>query len=77
MRARIETKYSKQGFRSIDKTDLRSRFRWWGLYTQRKQGIPGGATATAEPQELEDEFFMLRIRIPGGQLTAEQLRAIA
>jgi sulfite reductase (ferredoxin) len=77
VRARIESKYAKHGFRSIDKTDLRSRFRWWGLYTQRRQGIPGGATATAEPHELEDEFFMMRIRIPGGQLTSEQLRAIA
>ncbi len=77
VRARIESTYAKQGFRSIDKTDLRSRLRWWGLYTQRKQGIPGGATGTAEPHELEDEFFMMRIRIPGGQLTSEQLRAIA
>jgi sulfite reductase (ferredoxin) len=77
VRARIEQKYAKLGFRSIDKTDLRSRFRWWGLYTQRRQGVPGGATATAEPHELEDEFFMLRIRIPGGQLTSDQLRAIA
>jgi sulfite reductase (ferredoxin) len=77
VRARIESKYAKQGFRSIDKIDLRSRFRWWGLYTQRRQGVPGGATATAEAHELEDEFFMLRIRIPGGRLTSEQLRAIA
>ncbi len=77
VRARIETKYSKEGFRSIDKVDLRSRMRWWGLYTQRRQGISGGATATVEPHELEDEFFMLRIRIPGGQLSTEQLRAIA
>jgi sulfite reductase (ferredoxin) len=77
VRARIESTYSKGGFRSIDKVDLRSRFRWWGLYTQRRQGIPGGATATAEPHELEDEFFMLRVRIPGGRLSSEQLRAIA
>jgi sulfite reductase (ferredoxin) len=77
VRARIESTYAHRGFRSIDKTDLRSRFRWWGLYTQRRQGVPGGATATAEPHELEDEFFMLRIRIPGGQLSGEQLRAIA
>ncbi len=77
VRARIEAKYSKQGFRSIDKADLRSRFRWWGLYTQRKQGLPGGVTATAEPHELEDEYFMLRIRIPGGQLSSDQLRAVA
>ena len=51
--------------------------RWWGLYTQRKQGVPGGQTATAEPEELEDEFFMMRIRIPGGRMTTEQLRAVA
>jgi sulfite reductase (ferredoxin) len=77
VRARIETKYAKHGFSSIDKTDLRNRFRWWGLYTQRRQGVPGGATATVEPHELDDEFFMLRIRISGGLLTAEQLRVIA
>src|SRR5213593_655672 len=77
VRARIESKYARRGFRSIDKTDLRSRFRWWGLYTQRRQGIPGGATATVEPHELEDKFFMMRIRIDGGRLTSEQLRAIA
>lgn len=75
-RARIETIYSKGGFRSIDKADLRGRFKWWGLYTQRKQGLPGGVTASAEPADLEDEFFMLRIRIPGGLLTSDQLRVI-
>jgi sulfite reductase (ferredoxin) len=31
VRARIENIYSKQGFESIDKGDLRGRFRWWGL----------------------------------------------
>jgi sulfite reductase (ferredoxin) len=77
VRARIENIYSKQGFRSIDKADLRSRFRWWGLYTQRRHGVPAGVTMTAEPEELEDEFFMLRIRVAGGLLDPEQLRAIA
>jgi sulfite reductase (ferredoxin) len=77
VRVRIESTYSKLGFRSIDKADLRSRFRWWGLYTQRRQGVAGGATASAEPEELEDEFFMMRIRIAGGLLTSDQLRAIA
>jgi len=78
VRARIETIYAKKGFRSIDKADLRQRFKWWGLYTQRKQGVPPGMTpVSAEPEELEDEHFMLRIRIPGGLLTSEQLRAIA
>lgn len=77
VRDRIERIYSKGGFASIDPTDLHGRFRVWGLYTQRKPGIDGGRTATLEPHELEDEFFMLRVRIDGGQLTTEQLRVIA
>ena len=76
VRERIEKIYSKGGFDSIDGTDLHGRFRWWGLYTQRKPGIDGGKTATLEPHELEDKFFMLRVRIDGGQLTTEQLRVI-
>lgn len=76
VRARIEQVYSREGFASITADDLRGRFRWWGLYTQRRPGIDGGRTAQLEPHELEDEFFMLRVRIDGGALTTEQLRAI-
>ncbi len=76
VRARIENVYSKRGFASIDPADLRGRMRWWGLYTQRKPGIDGGRTAALEPEELDDEFFMLRIRLDGGALTTEQLLAI-
>ncbi|MES2093259.1 MAG: nitrite/sulfite reductase [Actinomycetota bacterium] len=76
VRERIENDYSKNGFDSIDGTDLHGRFRWWGLYTQRKPGIDGGKTATLEPHELEDKYFMLRVRIDGGQLSTEQLRVI-
>src|SRR5881409_981578 len=77
VRHRIETIYSKAGFASIDGADLRGRFRWWGLYTQRRPGIDGGKTAILEPEELDDEYFMLRVRIPGGRLTNEQLRVVA
>jgi sulfite reductase (ferredoxin) len=77
VRERIERIFAPGGFRSISKGDLRSRMRWWGLYTQRKQGVPGERTGSSEPEELEDEFFMMRIRIDGGRLTSEQLRAIA
>src|SRR5688500_10886684 len=42
--------------------DIEGRFRWYGIYTQRPP---------------EDGFFMMRIRIPGGRLTSEQLRVIA
>jgi sulfite reductase (ferredoxin) len=77
VRSRIENIYSRGGFASIDPSDLRSRFRWWGLYTQRRPGIDGGRTAVLDPSELDDEYFMLRVRIDGGQLTTEQLRTIA
>ena len=77
VRERIERIFAPGGFRSIGKQDLRNRMRWWGLYTQRKQGVPGERTGSAEPEELEDEFFMMRIRIDGGQMTSDQLRAIA
>ncbi|MCX4768980.1 Sulfite reductase [ferredoxin] [Streptomyces sp. ADI92-24] len=76
VRTRIETIYSKRGFDSIDPNDLRGRMRWWGLYTQRKPGIDGGKTAILEPEELDDRYFMLRVRIDGGRLTVAQLRAI-
>ncbi|MDT0611598.1 sulfite reductase SirA [Streptomyces lancefieldiae] len=76
VRTRIETIYSKRGFDSIDPGDLRGRMRWWGLYTQRKQGIDGGKTAVLEPEELDDSYFMLRVRIDGGALTTTQLRVI-
>jgi sulfite reductase (ferredoxin) len=51
--------------------------RWYGLYTQRRPGIDGGKTAVLEPEELDDRYFMLRIRIDGGQLSNDQLRVIA
>ncbi|NUT22641.1 MAG: nitrite/sulfite reductase [Hamadaea sp.] len=77
VRARIESIYAHRGFDSIDPADLRGRFRWWGLYTQRKPGIDGGRTAILEPHELDDEYFMLRVRIDGGQLSLAQLRVLA
>jgi sulfite reductase (ferredoxin) len=77
VRQRIIDVYSKQGFDSIDPADLRGRFRWYGLYTQRKPGIDGGKTAVLEPEDLDDRYFMLRVRIDGGQLDGAQLRAIA
>src|SRR5215211_501463 len=42
--------------------DDEALFRWYGIYTQRP---------------AEDGYFMVRTRIPGGDLTPTQLRAIA
>jgi sulfite reductase (ferredoxin) len=77
VRQRIIDIYAKGGFDSIDPADLRGRFRWYGLYTQRRPGIDGGKTAVLEPEDLDDRYFMLRVRIDGGQLSSEQLRVIS
>ena len=76
VRARIETIYARDGFDSIDKTDLRGRFRWWGLYTQRVQGYDGTFTGDENIDLLEAPYFMLRVRSDGGALTAAALRAL-
>ena len=54
-------RYAKLGFESISPDD-EALFRWYGIYTQRP---------------ASDGFFMVRIRIPGGDLTPDQLRTIA
>jgi sulfite reductase (ferredoxin) len=77
VRQRIIDVYAKRGFDSIDPADLRGRFRWYGLYTQRRPGIDGGKTGSLEPEELDDRYFMLRVRIDGGQLSHDQLHALA
>ncbi|CAN5199917.1 sulfite reductase SirA [soil metagenome] len=61
VRARIEGVYAQGGFGSIWPSDLRNRFRWYGLYTQRPEA---------------DGYFMLRIRVPGGILTSGQADVI-
>jgi sulfite reductase beta subunit-like hemoprotein len=54
-------RYAITGFDSIHPDDF-DRFKWYGLYTQRPQ---------------EDGFFMLRVKIPNGDLTSQQLKVIA
>ena len=77
VRERIETIYAKEGFASIPDEDLHGRFRWMGLYTQRRPGIEGGRTAQLETHELSDEYFMLRVRTDGLALTPTQVRVLA
>ncbi|MEW6206953.1 MAG: nitrite/sulfite reductase [Acidobacteriota bacterium] len=54
-------RYAETGLESISPDD-EPLFRWYGIYSQRP---------------AQDGFFMVRIRIPGGDLTPVQLRAIA
>src|SRR6188474_2684123 len=54
-------RYAAKGEPRINSED-EALFKWYGVYTQRP---------------AEDGYFMVRIRIPGGQLNASQLRTIA
>lgn len=76
VRQRVENIYAKQGFDSIDKTDLRGRLRWWGLYTQRNEGYDGTFTGEENIDLLEAPYFMLRVRSDGGALSTHALRTL-
>src|ERR1044071_1150326 len=54
-------RYAQLGHKAVTPDD-EALFKWYGIYTQRP---------------ASDGFFMVRIRIPGGELTPVQLRTIA
>ena len=76
VRGRILDIYSRHGFDSIDPADLRGRFRWYGLYTQRRPGLDGGKTGALSPEELDDRYFMMRVRSDGNLLGAAALHTL-
>ncbi|SER85976.1 sulfite reductase (ferredoxin) [Propionibacterium cyclohexanicum] len=76
VRQRVINDYAARGFRSIPPDDLNGRLRWWGIYTQRRQGVPGGRTGSVSPEDLNDSHFMMRVRIDGLGLTVRQLRVL-
>lgn len=49
-------RYAKTGFDSIEETDF-ERMKWYGVYRQKPK---------------DSGYFMLRTKVPGGQLTGEQ-----
>jgi len=49
-------------------------FKWWGIYTQ---GDGVGATGGKGGEGLTTDYFMMRIAIPNGILSASQTRVIA
>jgi sulfite reductase (ferredoxin) len=73
---RIINRYAKTGFESIDKADLRGRFRWAGLYTQREEGYDGSWTGDENIDLLEARYFMMRVRCDGGALSTAALRTL-
>jgi sulfite reductase (ferredoxin) len=66
--------FARQGHSSIPPEWLGTYFRPWGVYTQGDgQGVTGGKGG----EGLSVPFFMVRIRIPNGLLTSQQVRTIA
>ncbi|OBH88468.1 nitrite/sulfite reductase [Mycobacterium sp. E2989] len=76
VRDRIINVYAHQGFDSIDHSDLRGRFRWMGLYTQREQGYDGSWTGDDNTDKIEAKYFMMRVRTDGKPLTAHAMRTL-
>ncbi len=66
--------FSRTGFDSIPPEWLGTYFRSWGIYTQGDGvGVIGGKNGEGKAMP----FFMVRIRIPNGLMTSQQVRAIA
>ena len=65
--------YARQGRSSVLPEWANFYFKWWGIYTQ---GDGVGATGGKGGEGVTTEWFMMRIGIPNGILTAHQLRTI-
>jgi sulfite reductase (ferredoxin) len=66
--------FARKGFDSIPPEWIGTYFRWWGVYTQ---GDGAGVTGGQNGEGKALPCFMVRIRIPNGQLRSQQLRTIA
>ena len=65
--------FAREGRSSVVPEWASAYFKWWGLYTQ---GDGVGATGGKGGEGLASEWFMMRIGIPNGIVSANQLRAI-
>jgi sulfite reductase (ferredoxin) len=66
--------FARQGRSSVVPEWASLYFKWWGIYTQ---GDGVGATGGQGGEGLASDYFMMRIAIPNGILSASQLRVIA
>ena len=65
--------FAREGRSSVVPEWAEFFFKWWGIYTQGDgAGVTGGSGGTGKATE----FFMMRIGIPNGIATANQIRAI-
>lgn len=66
--------FAREGRSSVVPEWASLYFKWWGIYTQ---GDGVGATGGKGGEGLTSDYFMMRVGIPNGILTAAQLRVIA
>jgi sulfite reductase (ferredoxin) len=66
--------FARQGRSSVVPEWASLYFKWWGIYTQ---GDGAGATGGKGGEGLASDYFMMRIAIPNGILSAGQMRVIA
>lgn len=67
-------KFAREGRGSVLPEWAEFYFKWWGVYTQ---GDGVGVTGGRDGLGKATEYFMMRIGLPNGLLTARQMRVIA
>src|ERR1700722_4934 len=67
-------RFAREGYAAIPPEWLGTYFRWWGVYPQ---GDGAGVVAGNGGEGKAVPYFMVRIRIPNGLLSSNQLRTIA
>src|SRR5579864_2991287 len=67
-------RFAREGFESIPPEWIGTYFRWWGVYTQ---GDSAGVTGGKNGEGRALQRFMVRIRIPNGMMSSQQLHTIA
>ncbi|MBB5064146.1 nitrite/sulfite reductase [Granulicella mallensis] len=66
--------FAREGRDSVLPEWTGTYFKWWGVYTQ---GDGVGVTGGVGGEGKASEYFMMRIGLPNGMLTAKQLHVIA
>jgi sulfite reductase (ferredoxin) len=65
--------FAREGRASVVPEWASTYFKWWGIYTQ---GDGVGATGGKGGEGLASDYFMMRIGIPNGILSASQMRVV-
>src|ERR1700683_1403376 len=65
--------FARTGRSSVVPAWASTYFKWWGVYTQ---GDGAGVTGGKGGEGFPTDYFMMRIGIPNGIISANQLRTV-